>query len=61
MNEILPFIFRKEAVTVLLVLNAAMVDRFFPALAFNTRKLLEENPIAAAVVLAAFILGIALA
>jgi hypothetical protein len=53
-------LFRKEAVSLLVVLNVVLVDRTFLR-RFETAKILEEHPIAVAIALAAFVLGIAIA
>jgi len=60
LNDLLVSLTRKECVTLLLIVNAALVDRTFLR-RFNTAELIERHPVAVAIVLAAFVLGIALA
>jgi hypothetical protein len=60
MNELVLALSRKEGVALLVIANALLVDRTFLR-RFNTAEILEKHPIAVAVVLAGFIIGIALA
>lgn len=60
MNEILISLLRKEGVALLVIANTLLVDRTYLH-RFNTAKIIQENPIAVAVLVGCFILGIALA
>ena len=57
--EIFQALLRKELIALLLLLNTWMIDRTFMR-RFNTCEILEKNPVAVAVALAAFIIGVAL-